>query len=317
MPDQLRIDTHHHFVPPEWLASKRTALIEEIGPQIAFLEQWTAEKSLAEMDVNGIGTAILSLTTPAVRSDDVQAARRLARSCNEYGAGLAGRFPGRFGTFATLPIPDIDGSLEELRYALDVLKLDGVGLLATYGELWPGDPILAPLIDELDRRRAVVFVHPAAGACCSHAVMDIPAPIIEFEFNLTRAAASLVFSGSLTRCPNIRWLFSHGAGALPMLATRMATTSYARRPDVIARLPNGVLPELQKLYFDCNSAANAPAMAALLAFAPANRITFGTDYPIISASVTISGLTSLDLAPQIRRAIDFETSHQLFPRFAV
>ena len=214
-------------------------------------------------------------------------------------------------------MPDIDGSLAEIEYALDVLHLDGVSVLSGYGGTWPGDTTYAPIFDELNRRQSVVFFHPAAAACCSHSVLDIPAPIIEFEFNLTRAAASLVFGGTLTRFPNVKYLFAHGAGAIPVLATRMATTSYARRPDVSSRLPNGVIHELKKLYFECNSVVNPPGLAALLAFAQPGHVMLGTDYPIIPTDVTLSGLSALHLPIETLDAIEHNAAAQLFPRLSM
>jgi predicted TIM-barrel fold metal-dependent hydrolase len=161
------------------------------------------------MDKAGVATAITSITTPGVSFGDPVAARRLARECNEYAARLVVDFPGRFGVFAALPLPDIEGSLRETAYALDVLKADGVCMFTSYGDRWLGDPEFTPVMAELDRRKAVLYTHPTAPNCCRNLVPDVPAPIIEYGTDTTRTIASLVFSGTAARFPNIRFIFSH------------------------------------------------------------------------------------------------------------
>lgn len=311
-----RIDTHHHIVPPHWLAARRETILGAMGNEPSVVLDWTPERSLAEMDAHGIATAIASITTPGVWFGDVAEARRLARACNEYGAQLARAHPGRFGMFAALPLPDVEGSLAELAYALDVLGLDGIGLLTSYDEKWPGDPAFAPLFDELNRRKGVAFFHPTSAACSGVVVGDIPPSMTEYGFNTTRAITSLVFSGTVDRCPDVRFLFCHGGGTIPMLAHRIAATSYTRRPAVRERLPGGPLPRLRSLYVDVVSVANPPAMAALRAFMPPERLLFGTDYPFVRPAATLDGLGSLALPADDLAALERGNALALFPRYA-
>ena len=166
------------------------------------------EKSLADMDAAGVSTAILSITTPGVWFGDAAAAAALARACNEYGAKLTSSNPRRFGTFSTLPLPDIDASLREIEYALDTLKADGIGLFTSYGDKWLGDPAFAPVMDELNRRKAVVYTHPTGANCCVNLIADVPEPIIEYGTDTSRTIASLLFTGTASRCPDIKFIFS-------------------------------------------------------------------------------------------------------------
>jgi len=309
----LRIDTHHHIVPPAWFAAKRDEINAANANKQVILD-WTVARDIEELDRRGITTAITSISTPGVWFGNVAEGRRLARECNEFGAGMMRSYPGRIGMFAAIPLPDIDGSLAEIAYAYDTLKLDGIGLLTSYGDRWPGDPLFAPIFEELNRRGSVVFFHPTTAACCEHVVGDLPPSIVEFGFNTTRAIESLLFSGSLTRYPNVRFIFAHGGGTVPFLADRMGSTSYARRPEVAASLPDGAGPVLKKLYFDIVSVTNAPAMDALRAMMPPSQIVFGTDYPFVPPAQTISQLGSLGLPADVIQAIG-QNAAALFPRY--
>lgn len=309
----FRIDTHHHIIPPAWIARKKDEIIAANGGPGPILS-WTLDGALEEMDRRGIATAITSITTPGVWFGDVDGDRRLARSCNEYGAGIIRDHPGRFGMFAAIPLPDTEGSLAEIAYALDTLKLDGIGLLTSYGEKWPGDSSYAPVFEELNRRKAAVFFHPTIASCCAHVVGNLPPSIVEFGFNTTRAVESLLFSGAFTRYPDIRFIFAHGGGTIPFLADRMGKTSYSRRPEVQALMPQGPAPLFRKLYFDVVSVTNRPAMAALRTLMPTSQLLFGTDNPFVAPAATVSELAGLGLPPDVARAIQRENALGLFPR---
>jgi predicted TIM-barrel fold metal-dependent hydrolase len=249
-----RIDVHHHIVPPRYVTdmglkwvNRHNAPLPLHGPL-----EWTPERSLAEMDRNGVATAITSLSDPGVWTGDVARSRSVARYCNDYAAQLARDYPGRFGVFASLALPDIEGSLREIEYAFDVLGADGILLMTSYGDKWPGDAAFAPVFDELNRRKAVVYFHPTAAPCCEGLIPDVADAVIEFLFDTVRAVTSLLYSGTLSRCSDIRYVFSHAGSAVPLLArriSRLAPITEAVNP----RLPNGALHELQKLYFELPS----------------------------------------------------------------
>src|SRR5262245_25827724 len=158
-----RIDVHHHMLPPRYIQSRLAVGVSAASSGVA---QWTPARTLAEMDKNGIAAAVLSLSQPGIKFDDVEGTRSMLRYCNEYGAELARDHPGRLGFFATLPLGDVDGSLRELEYSFDVLKADGASLLTSYGGRYPGNPQFDPVFAELNRRKAVAFFHPTMAECC-------------------------------------------------------------------------------------------------------------------------------------------------------
>ena len=301
------IDVHHHLSPPAYIADfGKRKLLER--PTL----DWTPEKSIADMDKAGVATAILSITTPGVWYGDDAAAVPLARVCNEYGAKLAGDSARRFGTFAILPLPNVDASLKEIEYALDTLKSDGIGLMTSYGDKWLGDPAFAPVMDELDRRKAVVFVHPTTANCCRNLIAQVPAPIIEFGTDTTRTIASLVFTGTAARCPDIKFIFSHAGGTMPFLIERFVRLPLLSKAAA-ANTPGGVLPMLQKFRYDTAQAANPAAMAALTKVVPTSQILFGTDFPFRTAADHVNGLKAIFQDDDWRKIARGNTL-PLFPR---
>lgn len=278
-----RIDVHHHFCPPPY-----TAHVEQTVRLPDIVRDWTPERSLEDMDRGGVDFAVLSVTTPGVWFGDAAAARALARNCNEYGASLARENRNRFGAFAALPLPDVTGSLREVAYALDTLHLMGVGMYTSYGRRWLGDPLFTPLFEELDRRNAIVFVHPTLNECCADLLPDVSESIIEYGTDTTRTIASLVFSGAASRYPGVRFIFSHGGGTFPFLIERFE--GLAKRAPIAARLPHGLRHELTRFHYDTAQASNPAAMSALKHVVPSSQILFGTDYPYRRASEYLGAL---------------------------
>jgi predicted TIM-barrel fold metal-dependent hydrolase len=275
-----RIDVHHHFYAPEYNAM----LAESRGGLPGFAKNWTPQASLADMDDGGVGMALLSVAA------DAALPAHTARACNDYAAGVVRTHPGRFGLFAALPLPDVDASLQEIAYALDVLGAQGVGMLTSYGKPYLGDPAFWPVFEELDRRHAVVFVHPTLNACCAGLVPDVAPTVIEFGTDTTRAIASLVFGGGASKFQNIRFIFSHGGGTMPFLIGRFV--NLARAPQMAERLPNGLLPELQRFYYETAQVSNRGAMSSLRELVPTSQVLFGTDFPYRGAKEQIDGLAT-------------------------
>jgi 6-methylsalicylate decarboxylase len=302
------IDTHHHIYPPKFMAENVAQKID--GANIG----WTPRYSLEQMDQNGVATAIGSITNPGVWFGNNEEGRKNARECNEYGAKLAQDYSGRFGMFAALPLPDTEGSLREIEYAFDTLKLDGIGLLTSYdnGKLL-GHAQFAPVFDELNRRKAVVFVHPTI-TCCANMSQRVTPLSIEFPTDTARTITDLVYSGTLMRCPDIRFVFSHGGGTVIMLISRLAGNGL--KPDDRAKIiPNGFGAELKKLYYDVASVAvNPAAMAALFNAIPTSQILFGSDLPFWKIETIASAANKFDLPPGEVRAIQRENALRLFPR---
>ena len=310
-----RIDTHHHFFPPEYLKpleewGRRTGAGGLSPPQ----RGWTVARDIEEMDRFGVRTAILSISTPGIWfGKDDHEARAMARLCNEYAARMAGDHKGRYGVFASLPMPDVEGALREIEYACDTLKADGIGLMTSYGDKWPGDPMFAPVLEELNRRKAVVYFHPLAPDCCGSLLPGVTPSHVEYPTDTTRAAVSLLVGGALRRYRDIKFLFSHAGGTIPQLAGRITAGSRTRK-DLAEIAPDGIPAELQRLHYDTANSAWAPTMAALLAFVPVSQVVFGSDYPYYTVEENVANLRKLDLTAEQRNAIDRDNAERLLPR---
>jgi 6-methylsalicylate decarboxylase len=289
----FRIDVHHHFMPPAHIAREEAGKASpghNLSP--SQMAAWSPAKAIDILDANGIVTAYGSVSTPGVWTGNVQDSRKIARDWNDYAARMMHDYPGRFGLFAPIPLPDADGSLAEIAYALDTLKADGIGLLSNYDGKYLGDASFVPVFEELNRRRAIVYVHPTFAPCCTGLMPGYAPQMIEFPFDTTRTIASLVYSGTTTRFPDIRFIFSHAGGTLPMLAARIEESG---PKPLKANVPGGIQPAFRKFYYDTASAANAPAMAALMDLVPLSQIMFGTDYPFVAPRDGVSGLAGLNL----------------------
>ena len=311
------IDTHHHFYAPDY--QKAWLDWATARKQFVFPTQrtWSPARSLEEMDKGGVRVGVLSLpSTPGLWYDRGPAeATRLARACNEFGAKMVRDHPGRFGLFATLPMLDIDATLKELAYAFDALKADGVGLQTNYGDKWPGNPLYRPVWEELNRRKAVVYFHPLVAACCGALTVGTFPAVLEVPHDTTRAVTSLLLSGSFARYRDIRWLFSHAGGTVPMLAGRINYFhSHAR--NVAEFAPNGIEAEFRRLHYDTANATHPASMAALLKVVPDSQVTFGSDYPYVPIGTQAKSLGDLGLAAAQVQAIESGNAARLIPRLA-
>jgi predicted TIM-barrel fold metal-dependent hydrolase len=221
--------------------------------------------------------------------------------------------PGRFGLFAALPLPDQDGSLKEIEYAYDTLKADGIALWTSYLDKWPGDPAFERAFEELNRRNAVVFFHPATASCCRNLIPGLQvAGMIEYDLDTARAAESLLVNSTPGRFPNIRFIFSHSGGAITVLAARMIDDYPKNR---LAQLPKGVEYEFKKFYYETAHASKVPALDALKDLAPVSQILFGSDVPIRGYELTTDGLDEYPgFSPADWRAINRGNAERLFPR---
>jgi len=314
-----RIDVHHHIVPPRYLADVGVDRVfrQALPPLKKQVMAWTPEKSIEEMDRNGIATAFASVSAPGVWFDDVPFSRGIARMCNDYGAQLVRDHPGRFGLFASLPLPDIDGSLREIDYALDTLAADGFVLMTSYGDRWPGDAAFAPLFDVLNRRKAVVFIHPTVPNCCVNLIAGVPDAAIEFMFDTVRAVVSLMMSGTLARYPDIRYIFCHAGSAVPLLASRI-TRAVAAHPNAASLAPAGPMHELRKLYYELAQSGSREALTPLMQLVPVGQVMLGSDFPWTGWKLadTICAVAKHGFSPDEIAAIERDNAVRLFPRLA-
>jgi predicted TIM-barrel fold metal-dependent hydrolase len=306
-----RIDIHHHFAPPAWVvAVKGRPLLQAANTR------WTPEKSIDDMDRGGVSAAVVSVTNPGLWFGDNAATARLARACNEYGASLVQKHPTRFGLFAAMPLPDVDATLKEIAYAYDVIKADGVGVMTSYGDTWLGNPAYRPVMEELNRRKAVVHVHPTAANCCRNLeyAPGVAPGSMEYGTDTTRAIMGVAFSGDAARYPDIRFIWSHAGGTVPFLAGRIDGASRGAKD----RLPNGFMHELKRFHYDLAGAANAGAIASLLQLVTTAQVLFGTDFPPGGASVDVARtLAELRLfSATDLRAIERDNAVRLLPRLS-
>jgi 6-methylsalicylate decarboxylase len=303
------IDVHHHFIPPQYL--------KEGPPSVAIskVDGWSPAHAIEDMERTGIGISVLSFSSPFLWFSGLDSGRRLARLCNDYCAEMARDYPHRFGSFAGLPpLPDSEGCLKEIEYALDTLHAHGVTVMTSYGSSWLGDPAFAPVWDELNRRQALVFVHPAIPTCCGALGQGFSPGYLELPFDTARTVASLWFSGGFSRWPNIRFIFSHGGGALPMVADRI--DKLGRPGKEPGLLLHDAAPLFDRLYFDTANAANRAAFAGLRAFANPNRILFGSDYPYVPLDRGVDDLARSEMSARERRAIACDNALALMPSLA-
>jgi len=306
-----RIDIHHHLFSPAYVAELAKA---NQAPPI--VRNWSLAKTLDDMNKAGVATAILSVTTPQVGFTDGENARRIARESNEWVARLGRDHPGRFGSFAMLPMHDMDSALREMEYALDVLKADGIGLLTSYGDKWLGHPSFAPLMDELNRRKAILYTHPTAANCCRNILTpEVPPTVIEFGTDTTRTITDIVFSGTAARCPDLRFIFSHAGGTLPFLTERLIKMPVLD-PKLQPRVPRGVLHELKRFYYDTAWSAHPGALASLTRLVNVSQILLGSDYPYRTGEDNVKGLIDYGFSAADLQAIGRGNALRLLPRLA-
>jgi predicted TIM-barrel fold metal-dependent hydrolase len=297
-----RIDVHYHGNSPGFIAA-----IKAHNTGQTALMNWTPAKALEDMDRDGVATSIMSTSEPSVYFGDAAAARALARECNDYAARLVVDHPARFGMFATLPLPDVDGTLREIEYAFDTLKADGVCFMSSYEGKYLGDPMFAPVMDELNRRKAVAYTHPFRGAMIN-ILPDNRALGITLSTETTVTIQSILYTGTATRCPDIRFIWSHGGGTAPYITGRLGAAIGADGK------PNANLAAMQKFYYDTAQAFNEYTLPTFTKVVPMSHMLFGTDYPFAQAGTVAKGLADYHFMPADLRAMERDNALELFPR---
>jgi predicted TIM-barrel fold metal-dependent hydrolase len=310
------VDVHHHILPDFfWRATNEADNpVGGIAPP-----PWSKESAFSFMDDAGIDIAITSISTPGVHMGDDAAARDLARRVNEFAAGLIEDHPDRFGAYAALPLPDVEGALRELEYALDVLKLDGVVLFSNARGIYLGDPRFRALFDELERRGAVVFVHPTLSPDATAHSLGLPDTLIDFTADTTRAVAQLHYSNTFARTPNIKYIFSHAGGTIPYLATRFAVV------DEMNVIPGGeergtAADTFRRLYWDTAISWQPAVLKMLRSVAGFGQVLFGSDYPYLRRDLAVECRREVEGSPELnedeRRSVLAGNALALFPRIA-
>ncbi|MBV9120722.1 MAG: amidohydrolase [Chloroflexi bacterium] len=296
-----RIDVHHHVLPPKYQPTTPMPV------QVPNLDE-----QLERMEAFHIRAALTSLT-PRILDAHPGRLIEVARDCNDFQAELAGREPHTLGAFALLPLPDVDASLRETAYALDQLRLDGVGLYSSWRGRYLGDPQFDPVMGELDRRGATVFVHPAHACAPAEAGLGAPDGTIEYIFDSARGIVNCLWQGTFVRFPNIRWIFSHGGSAVPYLVHRLARMESGGTVKDVRRTLRGLL-------YDITSAMDRHALRSLQELAPIDHILWGTDMPFVQGEALREEIEhewerydGFDQAA--RAAIEHGNAERLFSRF--
>ena len=323
---QRLINVHHHLTSPGYVKFLMENKVRE------FPNKSIAE-GLEDMDKAGVTMAFCSTIGPGIWFGNLDDTRRLARDINDFAAKTVADHPGKFGMFTMLPLPDIDGSLKEIEYGFDKLKADGVYMFTNwggkrlYGDKYLGDAALAPLYEELNRRKAIVYTHPKDAACCEGILPGVNSGTVEYPMDTARTIVSLVYSGTAAKYPDVKFIFSHGGGALPYMIGRLAgqLATYlqdggalkagAPPPRTTDKMPKGVLYELQKFYYDTASAVNPVAAGGLRKMVPMSQILFGTDFPFVNSAEQLHLLKVCGVfnAKELQ-GIYYENAGKLLPR---
>ncbi len=311
------IDVHAHYLTPTYRqACEASGLVAPDG--FSAFPEWTPEIALRLMDQIGVGTALLSISSPGIHFGNDDAACLLARQVNEEGAEIVSAHPGRFGLLASLPLPDVEGALAELTHALDHLHVDGITLLTHYQGHYLGDPLFEPVMAELNRHHAVVVLHPTSPAGWEAVSFGRPRPMLEFPIDTTRAVFNLALTGTLDRYPHIRFVVPHAGGALPVLADRVHSFAMVFPPD--GQQPADVLTALGRLYYDLAGAPLPRALPALLSLVEPDRLLYGSDFPFTPASLVeflAAMLSSADVLDEKQRQVMLRgNALRLFPRLS-
>jgi 6-methylsalicylate decarboxylase len=312
---RLIIDTHQHMLPDFFWRET-----ENEGAPVGGLAplQWSREAMIAFMDDARIDAAVLSVSTPGVHTGNGARARSLARRCNELAANLVQWKPDRLGSFACLPLPDVDASLEELAHAFDVLGLDGVVLFTNANGVYLGDPAMEPVLDDLERRRVVVFVHPNPSPDAAAHSLGLPDNLLDFPTDTNRVVAQMHYTNKFARTPNVKYIFAHAGGSIPYLAARFAAI------DEIQFVPGadqrGTAADMfRRMYWDTAAAVSDSVFRMLRDIAGIDRVVYGTDFPYMRRDLAVDSkqqiLHAAELSDADRRGVLGDNAARLFPRF--
>jgi predicted TIM-barrel fold metal-dependent hydrolase len=306
-----RIDVHAHYLPHPYRAALREAGHDQPDgfPQVP---AWSVQEHVDAMDRLGIATSLLSISSPGVYFGDETAARDLAREMNEIGRRAVVDHPGRFGLFASLPLPDVDAAMAEIAYCCDHLDVDGFALLTNVGGTYLGDPSWEPVFRELNRREARVFIHPTSPACWEHTSLGRPRPMLEFFFDTTRAVVDLVLNGTIARHTDIEFIIPHAGATLPMIVDRVSI--FSRLLDVDTSVD--VLRDIARLHYDLAGFPVPRQLDALLTITTLEHLHYGSDYPFtpeFAAAMAAERLEAAGEAPgSLTEALRTNTE-RLFP----
>ena len=313
-----KIDVHHHTLPPLYIDA--LASIGILGSGGIPFPNWSPQHSLEVMGFNNITTAVLSLSSPGTYFGDTAFAVNLAREVNEYLAATVAEHPFEFGFFATLPAPLVAEAAAEAEYALDVLKADGVCLLASSGGIFLGDPNQDEILSVLDQRGATVFIHPNQHTTTNQLGLTVPLFAVEFVVDTTRAVSNMVWNGTFEKFPNIKWIIAHAGGTIPYIAWRLSLLDF-QFPELRERSPGGTMKYLKRLYYDTALSPSSNSLYPVINQFGIDQLVLGTDYPFAPSYLVPLELVELNLANNALPDLDsnglakiYQNGYKLFPR---
>jgi predicted TIM-barrel fold metal-dependent hydrolase len=316
----FRVDVHHHILPKEYLdALSGIGVVAGLGMNFP---EWKIDKTLDFMDNCGIATAMVSISDPVIYFGDISFTRDLSRRMNELIAELIQKYPGRFGSFASLPLPDVDAAISELNYAMDILKLDGVGLLSNIDSTYLGDAKFDRLFQELNTRKSIIYIHPSTIPGWNTARLALPPFLVDAPHDTTRAVTNLLYSGTFERYPDITYILAHAGGTVPYLVSRILLgEQYRDFSDFVKQIaPKGMINYLKNLYYDTALSASPHCLRSLQELADNSHILFGSDYCFAPDYIAASGIKGLKeyfgSSSDTLKAIELDNAMKLFPRLS-
>ena len=317
-----KIDVHHHTLPEFY----RTALSAAGDVSGAPVQPWSLDASSSLMSTLSISTSVLSLSAPGAEiagtpaKGNAASGRALARKWNDYAASICANAPDKFGFFGALPsLTDGEGAIEALKYALDELKADGITLFTSYDGKYLGHKDFEPIWAELDKRNAVIFIHPCHTPSAVWASSQLPQPIIDYPHETTRTACDLIISGRKRQFPACDIILSHAGGTLPFLAWRLEALCSSLFGELLTEdSPRGeqIAEDAKSFYFDVALSGSKNVLDSLLEWAPGERVLYGSDFPYatVEAEWSDQALESYGMDEGLRRKIYRENALRLFPR---
>jgi 6-methylsalicylate decarboxylase len=306
--DQVKIDVHAHYIPDGYRAALQRAGHDN-PDGMPWVPEWSSDEHVAVMDRLGIGTALLSISSPGVRLGDSVNTVDLARSVNEDGRRAVVDHAGRFGLLASLPLPDVDAAMAEIAHCCDHLDVDGFVLLTNIGDTYVSDVTFAPVFRELDRRRARVLLHPTSPACWELVSFGRPRPMLEFFFDTTRTVVDLVLNGTIAGSPDLELIVPHAGATIPLVADRAQAFARVLAPDI------DVFSDLARLHFDLAGDPVPRQLDALLALTTIDHLHYGSDLPFTPEQIVAAAAERIDEVDQLNASLRSNTA-RLFTRYA-
>lgn len=320
-----RIDVHHHMIPDFYIdavvrnGGDPSGASDLLKAQGRMYPEWSEELEDEFQKTWGVSTSMISVSAPGFPIEkDPEKSAALARKANELTASLRDKAPHKFGFFCSVPsLMDKERTLAEIKYAFDELHADGITLFSRYGSdnHYLGHPDFQYVWDELDRRHAVVFIHPTAPVDVSKVNPKLPLPLLDYPFETTKTAVDLIMSRTIRHHPNVKIILSHGGGTLPFIVYRPASVMWRVDPTFKAE---DFIEDARSMYYDTALTGNENMLYLLEKFCKPGHILYGSDWAYAGQNSIRYHTEGLDNYPfkdkDMLQQIHRENALALFPR---